>query len=124
MAFLLFRSMKVDSGDRPVCESTPRGLGVRPDIDIPVHDGIVEPGTGGLSVAPDTPQNLPLFRRPASLGGTGRDVVWRIVPDSLPDSLVFRRDREDHGLIEPSRTMRFEEYNQALCETALQWTRT
>src|SRR5262249_46123513 len=81
---------------RPACAPTGRTLGVRPHIDIPVDaSGFVHPGTGGLSVAPEPPTNLPRHRRPPEYDGTGKDPFWgiqegalcpylRYVPDAVP----------------------------------------
>ena len=66
-------------------------LGARPDIDIPVdEDGLVAGGDGGMSIAPDSPENLPAHRRPAEHGGTGKDVSSAAirVPETAPGSCV------------------------------------
>jgi hypothetical protein len=107
-----------------------RTLGARANIDIPVdEDGFVEPGTGGMSVSPHTPENLPFFRRPPEFGGTGRDPVWELDllaenPDNPLRKLTYRADPknpEHHGFIEPATRMSFEEYQQALHETHDAW---
>lgn len=53
----------------------------------------VLPRQGGMSVAPNDPLNLQRHRRPASLGGIGRDPVWYIEADDLGPDLDFRQDR-------------------------------
>lgn len=76
----LYRSMRAaDIGLMPAVGPTGRTLGARVPLDIPVDaDGMVSPGTGGMSVAPFSPANLPSHRRPSSLpGGTSKDPVWR-----------------------------------------------
>ncbi len=63
----LFRGMKEDPVEEPLLEQSARGLGVRPGVDVPAVDlqELVRPGEGGISVAPDDPQNLPEHRRNA-----------------------------------------------------------
>src|SRR5579862_6044180 len=95
--------MIVAPDGRPLTSPTARGLGLRYD-EIPIdEDDLVRGGDGGLSVAYDTPQNLPPHRRPADHGGTGADPVWEIGTDDLPDSLEYRQDPEleGHGFLEP-----------------------
>jgi hypothetical protein len=82
---------------------------------------IVQPGQGGLSVAPDDPLQLQRHRRPASLGGTGRDPVWYIEIDELGPDLGFRQDRPGHGLIEPIRPLTLQEFQDALAGTRYRW---
>jgi hypothetical protein len=98
-----------------------RTLGVRPDVDIPVVKGMVMPATGGLSVAPDTPNHLPSHRRPAAFGGTGKDPIWSLDLDRLERDLTFRQDQSKHGVIEPARPMSITEFQQALADTASKW---
>lgn len=103
-----------------------RTLGARGNIDIPVNeDGFVEPGMGGMSVSPATPDNLPPWRRPPEFGGTGKDPLWELETDHwFSKKLVYRDDPDApnrHGFIEPSQTMPFEEYQQALQYTRLSW---
>ena len=76
--------MRATPEGRPACAATERTLGVRPPIDIPVDSsGFVPPGTGGLSVAPEAPTNLPRHRRPQEYDGTGQDPVWGIQEGAL-----------------------------------------
>jgi hypothetical protein len=79
------------------------------------------PGQGGMSVAPNDPADLPRHRRPASLGGIGRDPVWYIEADDLGPDLVFRQDRPSHGLIEPKRAMTLDEFQAALARSRQFW---
>jgi hypothetical protein len=102
---------------------TARTLGVRPGDDIPVINGRVTPGTGGMSVALDTPMNLPDHRRPSQFGGTGKDPVWEIDLDSLGDDLTFRQDKPNHGLFEPAREMSIDECQLALAALKSRWIR-
>ena len=109
---------------------TARTLGARPGpvpgpgVDIPVRDGLVQPGTGGLSVAPDDPMNLPRMRRPREFGGTGKDPVWGMNTNDLGSDLVYRPDPADpsrHWFVEPVREMSYDEYQQALEATRAHW---
>ena len=74
--------------------------------EIPVGpDGLVHPGTGGMSVSPYDPGNLPEHRRPPEFGGTGRDPVWEHHSDQLGPDLQYRPDPHNpggHGFVEPS----------------------
>ena len=123
----LYRAMLPASNGAPECGSTARTLGARPEIDIPVDaTGRVHPGTGGLSVAPDSPTSLPRHRRPPEFGGTGKDPAWRIQeehlgprPRYIPDDVPYPQ----HGVIKPVIPMTFDAYQQALERTARYWTR-
>lgn len=117
----VYRAMKPDASGRPTIGPTARTLGVRPHVDLPVHQGSVSPNSGGLSVAPDDPANLPRHRRPRSHGGTGLDPLWEMSTEVLPPDLIFRQDQPHYGLIEPNRMMMLEEYEAALASTADHW---
>jgi RHS repeat-associated protein len=123
--YRIYRGMRTE-GDLPVTGPTARTLGARPGTDVrPDADGLVHPGGGGISIAPETATNLPSHRRPPEFGGTGRDPVWSIDPDDLPEGLSYRRDSptSGHGVIEPSRTMTYDEYQSLIESTAGSWTR-
>ncbi|WP_456238716.1 Tse2 family ADP-ribosyltransferase toxin [Paraburkholderia antibiotica] len=116
--------MKTGSDGLPVAEPTARGLGARPDVDIPVgSDGMVHPGTGGISVAPGSAANLPPHRRPASMGGTGKDCACMLNTTSLPDSLKYVQDSASHGTIQPSTSMSLSDYQAALASTRDKWVK-
>jgi len=113
-----------DSDGRPLVVPTARGLGVRFEADIPVDEaGQVQPGTGGMSVAEESPQSLPSHRRPASHGGTGLDPVWMIAEEDLTEALIYRLDEPPpgHGMVEPAWEMSFEDFEIALAETRDLW---
>jgi RHS repeat-associated protein len=122
----LFRSMR-DAGGVPEVGPSARTLGARPGTDIPVDSaGMVHPNTGGVSVSPGSPTNLPEFRRPPEFGGTGKDPVWTINERDLPDGLSYRPDPANptgHGLLEPSRSMALSDYQQLLEVTRPGWSR-
>jgi RHS repeat-associated protein len=120
----IFRSMKRGVAG-PEVGPTARTLGARPGVDIPVDAaGRMTPSTGGMSVSPGGPHNLPSHRRPAQLGGTGKDPVWCTGTCSLPEGLTYRPDPSNptgHGFVEPSRPMTFNEYEQLLESTQTLW---
>lgn len=121
----LYRSMKLGSPGRPLCEGSARGLGVRVLIDIkPSADGLAHPLLGGMSVAPNTPFNLPQHRRPVSLGGTGRDPVFHLDAQALPETLAYRPDPRapsEHGFVEPTAAVALDTLQGNLCQTASLW---
>ena len=124
---MLYRAMKADEDGSPAEERSARGLGVRVyaedgEWDLPVNEGRVQPNTGGMSVAVDDPRELPPWRRPRSLGGTGSDAVFELNESHLPERLVLRRtSRRGHGLVEPREDMPIEEYEALLGETKPRW---
>jgi hypothetical protein len=123
----LYRSMQEAGDGMPAVGPSGRLLGVRPGSD-PTPDVLavnasdtVLPGQGGMSVAPDDPLHLLRHRRPASLGGTGRDPVWYIESAALAPELDFRPDRPGHGVIEPQRSLTLREFQNALADTRVSW---
>jgi hypothetical protein len=106
---------------RPLVVDTARGLGVRTEDDIfPDEDGMVEPDSGGMSVAL-APEHLPPWRRPPAHGGDGPDPLWELETDDLPDGLTCSADSETHAMIEPSRRMEMDVYQELLAETRDLW---
>lgn len=117
----VFRAMRDDPSGGPMVGPTARTLGVRPGDDLPVVGGRVNPGTGGMSVAPDSPMNLPAHRRPPQFGGSGKDPVWGIDTGSIGGDIVYRRDKPTHGLFEPAGEMSIEAFQKALADLAPRW---
>ena len=121
----MFRAMKAEADGLPVVGRSGRELGVRIDGPIrdliPGQDGTVKPGTGGMSVALDSAQNLPKPRLPKSLGGEGRDPVFTILAAEIPRILLLRRDRFPHALIEPSRRCPLPDFELDLASTRSLW---
>lgn len=100
----LYRSMRADDHDQKprLSDTNASGLGVRVPYDIePDEDGLVHPAMGGVSVAPDSPMNLPFFMHTPSMGGDATKPIWEIDSDDLTVGLVFERDGEKHGVIGP-----------------------
>jgi 1-acyl-sn-glycerol-3-phosphate acyltransferase len=116
----LNRGMKEGPDGKPEVGPTARTLGARPGTDIPVSDGKVYPGTGGMSVAP-SPSDLPAHRRPPEHGGTGKDPVWSIDANDLGPDLQHRPDAPGHGTVQPSRPMTNDKYQSALEQTRDKW---
>jgi len=121
----LYRSMKATSDGSPEPGRTARTLGARPWIDIAVGvDGLVVGGAGGMSVAPDSPENLPAHRRPPDHGGTGKDPIWELDVTELGNERVFREDPlmpGVHGFVEPALPTTFDAYESALLATRHSW---
>jgi len=123
----MFRAMKEDTDGYPVAGRSGRTLGVRvegPIRDIPVaEDGSVAPATGGMSVALDEAQHLPKPRLPKSLGGEGRDPVFRMSAEALPPTLLVRPDRYPHACVEPLRRCNLTQFESDLTGTLRHWSK-
>jgi hypothetical protein len=122
----MFRAMIAELDGYPKMGRSSRTLGVRidgPNRDILIaQDGTVSPSTGGMSVALDAAQNLPKHRLPKSLGGEGRDPVFKMLSASLPVRLFVRPDRYPHGCVEPAAVCLFEQYEKNIWATRLSWS--
>ena len=88
--------------------------------DISVNNGIVQPGTVGMSASP-TPVDLPDHRRPPEYGGKGKDPVFRIDIRKLGPGLRFVPDKPGHGTVQPSSQTGYDNYNAALEATRNSW---
>lgn len=126
----LYRAMTTASLGLPQVGRSARSLGIRtpketinPDVTAVAPDEIIQPDTGGMSVTPNDPADLPPFRKPPALGGTGKDPVWEIDTADLGSDLKFRQDSAKHGLIEPAREMTLTELEQAIETTRSKWVR-
>lgn len=119
--------MRDDGEGYPECGPSARKLGVRLGVDVPFTGaGMVEPRSGGMSVAPDDPQNIPAHRRPRELGGFGPDPIWKIDDSDLPSTLTYRPDPDvpsRHGFVEPMEPMPMGDYESALASSRGAWTR-
>ena len=132
----IFRAMLTD-GTLPMVGPDARMLGVRVPVDIyPDENGLVHPGTGGMSVAPSA-ADLPPHRIPRRLRGqpgmasaVGSDAlrIWRLgdgsfEPSKVQEKLQLRIDGRGgrHGLIEPDAIMHLSDYSVALAATQPAW---
>ena len=110
----MFRAMKPDADGLPTVARSARALGVRTEgttRDIAVReDRIVEPRTGGMSVALGAAHNLPMHRLPRSLGGDGRDPVFTMPSSALPAELTVRPAPGPHAVVEPAITCLLSEF--------------
>jgi len=119
--------MREDADGYPVVGRSGRTLGVRiegPTPDIPfAEDGSVAPATGGMSVALDLARNLPKPRLPKTLGGEGRDPVFRMSAETLPAALIVRPDRYPHGCVEPRSRCPLTQFESDLSGTRPWWSK-
>ena len=125
----IFRAMTNDRG-RPLVGTGARTLGVRPG-EIPVDaQHMVQPFTGGMSVAPAWRQ-LPVHRIPPRLGvqgarGNDQDACWRMGDGSFGGGpfvgqLQLTVDTPRHGMLEPAVAMPHADYIQELADTQPAW---
>lgn len=120
--------MREEADGAPRIGPSSRALGARPGIDVPAlaSNDVVLTGQGGISVSPLDPSNLPMHRRPRSLGGRGDDPVWSIEVSDLGPELCYRPDPDNpsrHGFIEPSGPTTLQEFQDALASTRQRWTK-
>ena len=125
--------MTPDQDGKPKAGASARWLGVRPDMDLPVNEGMVVPGTGGMSVSPKwyEPYNrLPKRYLHPINGSNGRasnsDSVWVFGLGSFEAAPIsplpqLRPDHSQHGLIEPLQEMPLNDYQTALASTRTDW---
>lgn len=78
-----------------------------------------------MSVTMGDPGKMPRPRRPRTLGGEGRDPLFRMSADLLAPELVLRPDElrpsMAHACVTPVETCRFEEYQDSLYRTQPEW---
>lgn len=112
---------EIDSEDR-----FKPGDQIRPDIWVD-ENGMVQPGTGGMSVALPPMNNLVPHRRPPKHGGDDSSYeVYELDTDDLPEGLKTRGDPyglNRHFFIEPALEVSFDEYQRILESTRALWTR-
>lgn len=124
---MVFRGMEPGPDGSPLVGRTTRRLGVRVPEDIaPDAAGDVHPGTGGMSVSPDSMWNLPHHRRPRGMqrGSTGpvEDRIYATDPADLKrQPLDIRPDTPRHATVEPSMQMNLANYEGALAATRPFW---
>ena len=125
-----YRPMTPDVDGLPVIGRSARMLGVRIPEDIaPDESGLVEPGTGGMSVAPGSIWNVPNHRLPRGMqrGSTGSsgDFAYGIAETAiLLVGLTIRSDPAQpqlHAFVEPATAMELSEYEADLESTRMAW---
>jgi hypothetical protein len=129
MAERLFRAMRVASDGMPRVGDSSTGLGVRVGRgkDIEEVDGLVHPGTGGMSTTANDPYLLPKFARPLCLDGECDGyTVFSIESDQLPQlSLQSRQDQPEeepsHRTVEPAGSCTLATYRANLISTRPLW---
>lgn len=124
-----FRSMTPDDDGLPRIGRSARLLGVRAQ-EIPADEnGFVKPGTGGMSVAPDSMWNVPNHRRPRGMkrgsAGNINDRMYTLTDASLPaDKLRVRVDPQApqrHAFVEPAAIIELAGYENHLADTRNDW---
>ena len=75
-----------------------------------------------MSAALNAVRNLPKHRLPKSLGGEGRDPVFKMPFAALPASLLVRPGRYPHAFVEPAVVCLIEQYERNLCGTRRSWS--
>jgi len=121
----LFRPMYACAIDGyPACNVSDPCLRARIPIDIePNEDGHVEGNCKGISVVLDL-KWLPPGLRPESHRGYWKGPVFFINSESVSGDLTYTRDPKrpnKHGFIEPTKRMKLDSYQEALCDTRLEW---
>jgi hypothetical protein len=127
---LYYRTMTPDADGFPVVGRSARMLGVRIPQDVaPDEGGFVQPGTGGMSVAPGSIWNLPNHRRPRGMqrGSSGHpgDFVYGVEGTAILETgLVIRFDSalpQIHALVEPAISVELSRYEADLGSTRMAW---
>lgn len=125
--YTLFRTMRADVDGLPVLGREFSMLGVRiagpqPDMRV-LDDGTIKPEAGGMSAFID-PRKMPKSLRPRTLKdkpGESPYPCFRIDEARLSVALVFRKDKDYHGLVEPRTQCTFEDYEAELGATRPEW---
>jgi hypothetical protein len=125
-----YRVMMPDVDDLPRAGKSARMLGIRVPEDIGLDEnGFVRPGTGGMSVAPDSSLNVPTHRRPRGMrmGSTRKsnDRMYALADTAIPaDKLDVRPDPLQpcmHAFVEPAITVELARYETDLANTRNDW---
>ena len=124
--------MTPDTDGLPKLGPSARTLGVRVPQDVnPDETGHVTPGSGGMSVAPDTMWNLPHHRRPRGIGrgstGPDQDHLFSLALAELHETvLAVRHDPKApavHAFVEPKFRMLLADFERGLATTRPRWAR-
>jgi hypothetical protein len=102
-----------------------------PEDIAPDAAGMVEPGTGGISVSPMSVWNLPAHRRPRTMGrgstGHANDAVFETAPSALVlyglDARADPAAPTTHAFIEPATRCVLAGYQQRLGASRPTWRR-
>jgi hypothetical protein len=120
----LYRMMKAAADGLPDPGEAFARLGVRPhqpprrgDVRATDPADLVRPGDGGMSVAADSPNNLPARMRPP----LAQYPVWEIDTADLGDGLMAQPAGPPHYHVEPAREMTLAELQALLAATRTRW---
>ena len=125
-----YRAMTPDVDGLPKAGRSARMLGVRvPEDIVSDENGFVRPGTGGMSIAPNSAWNVPNHRRPRGMymGSTGKydDRMYALTDSGIPaDKLKVRPDPlqpDRHAFVEPAVTAELARYESDLANTRNDW---
>ena len=106
--------------------------GQTPDLSL-TPQGLIEPLTGGMSVAPEIGKlrshQIPMCMSHLFKDATGSNKLhcWSMgngpfTSSPVDSNLNLRVDKEDeHGIVEPERSMTYEEYQSSLAATRDRW---
>src|SRR5262245_50629772 len=118
--------MKTAADGLPDVGDTFGKLGVRParpgakgDVPAVNPSDLVGPGLGGMSVAADSPDNLPAHMRPP----LARHPVWEIDTADLGAGLLASPAGPPHHHVEAAREMTLDELQTLLAATRTRWVR-
>ena len=97
----------------------PTQPGRRGDVPASSPTDLVQPGGGGVSVAADSPGNLPGHMQPQH----ARYPVWEIDAAELGEGLVVAEAGPPHHHVEVGREMTLAEFQSLLAGTRARWVR-
>ncbi len=127
----VYRAMARDPDGKPRVGRSKSSLGVVVagdpaavgDPDVTPVNGQAGPNGEGMSVAVDSPLNLPKHRRPAQFAqGTGRHPVFALPVQAVPASLDLHQDSPTHAVVQSATWVPLLGYEAALATTRTDWT--
>lgn len=120
----LYRMMKAAADGFPEPGEAFARLGVRPhqpprrgDVRAADPSDLVRPGDGGMSVAADSPDNLPARMRPPA----AQYPVWEIDTADPGAGVMAQPAGPPHYHVEPAREMPLAEFQALLAATRTRW---